>query len=146
MVKQLKFLQQSWQAMPRREQWAYTWRIVASALVILAGAAFIFGLRANTVGEDGASLAMYSMGALIVMLGNLVIFSTKLRFPEQFALKLCIMVVIFCSAWVNIEENVVLPMLTANCEDDCVRVYERHIPFASTQLIYEDRDGWQLRD
>ncbi|MEL7432492.1 MAG: hypothetical protein AAFN11_00960 [Chloroflexota bacterium] len=145
MTNQLKLFQQTWQSMTLHEQWSIGWRILASVFVIMIGIAVIFSLRANTIGEDGSSLAMYSLGALFVLLGNLLIFTNKLRFPEQFALKSCIAVIIFCATWVNIEENVVLPLLTSTCETDCLRVYERQIPFASSYLVYQDEGGWQLR-
>lgn len=146
MLAHIKFYWQKWQTLSSSQQRALGWRMVASALVILAGCGFIFGLRANTVGEDGASLAMYAMGALIVMFGHLVIFGSILRFPEQMALKIALVVVIFCSTWVNLEENVVLPLMASNCDADCIITYERHIPFVESALVYDDRDGWQVAD
>ena len=92
-------------------------------------------------------MVAYSFGALIILATNVLIFAGKIRSPEALALKLCIATVIFASAWVNIEEKLVLPLIASSCNhQDCEITYERHIPFSDAILIYRDDHTWDVLD
>ncbi|GAB5490432.1 MAG: hypothetical protein Phog2KO_06470 [Phototrophicaceae bacterium] len=146
MNTQLKFYRKQWQSLNQKDRRSTALRWFLSALVFVIGCGIIFNMRAKLVGEDGATLAMYFLGVLFILTMNLMIFANKLRNPELFALKLCLIAVILTGAWVNLEEKVVMPLLSTNCHDDCVMTYERHVPFSDVELIYREGRGWRVLD
>ncbi len=145
MSSQIKIYRKRWQSMDVPHQRGLLLRSITSFIVFVLGCGIIFNMRAKLIGEDGATIAMYFMGILFIQALNMVIFYNKLLRPESFTIKLCIAAVIVTSLWVNFEEKLIMPMLSLQCDTDCVIIYERAIPFSDVEVIYE-RGRWQVID
>lgn len=143
MQSQIRVYKEMWRTFTPHQRKMFVLRITASIAVFIIGCGIIFNMRAKTIGEDGASLAMYCLGTLFILTMNLMIFSGKLAKPEALALKMCLAAIIFTGAWVNIEEKVVMPMLSADCKEECVMTYERVVPFADVEVMFVERRGWR---
>lgn len=145
MSSQFKMYRKRWQSMDVSHRRGLLIRGIASLIVFILGCGIIFNMRAKLIGEDGATFAMYFMGILFIQALNMGIFYNKLIRPESFAIKMCIAAVILTSLWVNVEEKIIMPMMTTNCDTDCTIIYDRAIPFSDAQVIY-DRGRWQVID
>ncbi|MGJ3238429.1 MAG: hypothetical protein ACFE0Q_06965 [Anaerolineae bacterium] len=117
-----------------------------SVVVFVLGCGIIFNLRARNIGEDGASLAMYFLGTFFILTMTMMLWAGKFHSPEALGLKLSLAAVILTGAWVNIEEKVVMPILSADCEQACVMHYDRVLPFSDSVTVYTESRGWKVLD
>lgn len=126
----------------RRQRRVLVLRSIALSAVLLVAFNVMMTLRINVVGENGSTMAIYSMGALFVLAPAIAIFCGT-QSPERYALKWAIAAVVVVGVWFAIEEKLILTYQEYQCQQvDCdTWFYTRH-PLMADSVDIEYRAQW----
>jgi len=128
-----------------REEFIQRIQLSLGALIFILGWHFLVSQRSYYYGEDGSTLAIYFLGALLMLVPGLLVFHNWVQ-PEKIALQLVIVAVLSAAIWVNLEEKVVMNFYSHTCSAQCETLkYTRMVPFSDDYTVaYHPQRGWRV--